>query len=143
MYSFQEKLNPICACGSDIETPCHYLISCTNFAAERNTLLNNTNCPYYLKFESLWNYSRSYLWRFFSKKWNKYWNFEQYYEQYSLKEEVWRFYFIKDNTVPFETLQFSFVYFRRTKILFRNFLLLPDANRVASSDCIYYVSVNV
>ena len=49
--------------------------------------------------------------------------------------------------VLFETLHFSFaylefffVYFRNS---FRNFLLLQDANRVASSDCIYYVSISV
>ena len=42
-YSFQETLHPICACRSDIETPCHYLISCHyHIDAERNTLLNNT-----------------------------------------------------------------------------------------------------
>ena len=40
-HSFQDTLNPICACGSDIETPCHHLISCPIFDAERNTLLNN------------------------------------------------------------------------------------------------------
>ena len=28
-------------CGSDIETPCHYLISCPILNAERNTLLKN------------------------------------------------------------------------------------------------------
>ena len=27
-HSFQDTLNPICACRSDIEKPCHYLISC-------------------------------------------------------------------------------------------------------------------
>ena len=40
-HSFQDTLNPVSACGSDIETPCHYLVSCTIFDAERNTLLNN------------------------------------------------------------------------------------------------------
>ena len=40
-HSFQETLNPICACGSDIETLCHYLISCPNFDTERNTILRN------------------------------------------------------------------------------------------------------
>ena len=34
-------LNPISACGSDIETPCHYLISYPIFDSERSTLLNN------------------------------------------------------------------------------------------------------
>ena len=41
-HSFQDKLTPICACGSDIETPCHYFISCPIFDAEQNTLLKNT-----------------------------------------------------------------------------------------------------
>ena len=40
-HSFQDTLNPVSACGSDIETPCHYLVSCPIFDAERNTLLNN------------------------------------------------------------------------------------------------------
>ena len=40
-HSFQDTLNPICFCGSDVERPCHYLISCLIFNAERNTLLNN------------------------------------------------------------------------------------------------------
>ena len=40
-HSFLDILNPICACGSDIESPCHYLMSCPIFDAERNTLLNN------------------------------------------------------------------------------------------------------
>ena len=40
-YRFQDTLIPTCGCGSDIETPCHYLISCPIFDAERNTLLNN------------------------------------------------------------------------------------------------------
>ena len=40
-HSFQDTLIPICNCGSDIETPCHYLISCPVFDAERTTLLNN------------------------------------------------------------------------------------------------------
>ena len=36
-----KTLNLICACGSDIETPCHCLISCPVLDAEQNTLLNN------------------------------------------------------------------------------------------------------
>ena len=40
-HSFQDALNLICACGSDIEAPCHYLISYPIFDAEQNTLLNN------------------------------------------------------------------------------------------------------
>ena len=40
-HSFQDVLNPICSCGSNIETSCHYLISCPIFDAGQNTLLNN------------------------------------------------------------------------------------------------------
>ena len=40
-HSFQDTLNPICNCGQDIETPCHYLLSCPNYDVERNALLNN------------------------------------------------------------------------------------------------------
>ena len=32
-HSFQDTLNPICACGSDVETSCHYLIFCPIFDA--------------------------------------------------------------------------------------------------------------
>ena len=40
-HSFQDTLNPICICGKDIETPCHYLLACSNYDVERNTLLSN------------------------------------------------------------------------------------------------------
>ena len=40
--TFQDTLNPICICGKDIETPCHYLLACPNYDVERNTLLNNS-----------------------------------------------------------------------------------------------------
>ena len=40
-HSFQDTLEPICSCGNDIETSAHFLLSCPNFDAERNTLLNN------------------------------------------------------------------------------------------------------
>ena len=40
-HSFQDALNPICNCGKDIETPCHYLLSCPNYDVEWNALLNN------------------------------------------------------------------------------------------------------
>ena len=40
-HNIQDTLNPICACRSDIETPCQYFISCPIFDAERSTLLNN------------------------------------------------------------------------------------------------------
>ena len=107
-YSFQDVLNPICACGSDVEIPCHYFIYCPIFDAELNTLLNNIRqiAPSILHL----NHSRSSLWCLFSKKWNKYWYFEQHYELCSLSKEVWRFYFKKDNMVFFETSQFSFFF---------------------------------
>ena len=38
---FLRTLNPICAYGSDIETPCNYLIYCPIFDGKRNNLLNN------------------------------------------------------------------------------------------------------
>lgn len=40
-HSFQDVLNPICICGRDIETPCHFFLSCPNYDEERNILLNN------------------------------------------------------------------------------------------------------
>ena len=33
-------MNPLCACGYDIENTCHFLLHCPNFLTERNTLLN-------------------------------------------------------------------------------------------------------
>ena len=65
-YSFQDVLNPICACGSDVEIPCHYFIYCPIFDAELNTLLNNIRqvAPSILNL----NHSRSSLWCLFSKK---------------------------------------------------------------------------
>ena len=36
-HSFQDTLIPICGCGSDTETPCHYLISCPVFDAGQIT----------------------------------------------------------------------------------------------------------
>ena len=89
-HSFQDTLNPICACGSRVIT------SSPALSFRRNEILSwttKTNRPKYLKFESLSNYSRSSLWWFFSKKRSKYWNFEQHYELYSLNKEVWSFYF--------------------------------------------------
>ena len=38
--NFQDTLNPLCACGCDIENTCHFLLDCPNFLTERNTLLN-------------------------------------------------------------------------------------------------------
>jgi len=40
-HGFQDVLNPICSCGQDIETSCHFLLSCPNYDEERNSLLNN------------------------------------------------------------------------------------------------------
>ena len=33
-------MNPLCACGYDIENTCHFLLHCPNFLTEGNTLLN-------------------------------------------------------------------------------------------------------
>ena len=40
-HRFEDILDPIGACGSDIETRCHHLISCPIFDAKQNTFLNN------------------------------------------------------------------------------------------------------
>ena len=37
---FLDSLNPICSCGLDVETTCHYLLHCPNFTNERSILLN-------------------------------------------------------------------------------------------------------
>ena len=38
-HSFQDSLNPICSCGSDIETA-HFLLHSPNFSNEGSTFLN-------------------------------------------------------------------------------------------------------
>ena len=38
--NFLDTLNPICNCGEDIETSCHYLLHCSLYTNERLTLLN-------------------------------------------------------------------------------------------------------
>ena len=38
--NFQDTLNPLCTCGCDVENKCHFLLHCSNFLTERNTLLN-------------------------------------------------------------------------------------------------------
>ena len=40
-YSFQDSLNPICNCGTDVETTTHYLLHCLLFSDERLILINN------------------------------------------------------------------------------------------------------
>ena len=40
-YSFQDLLNPICNCGTDVETTTHYLLHCPLFSDERLILINN------------------------------------------------------------------------------------------------------
>ena len=40
-YSFQDLLNPICNCGTDVETTTHYLLHCPRFSNERLILINN------------------------------------------------------------------------------------------------------
>ena len=39
-HNFLETLNPICNCGEDIETSCHYLLHCSLYTNERLALLN-------------------------------------------------------------------------------------------------------
>ena len=39
-HNFQDTLNPICNCGEDIETSCHYLLHCSLYTNERLALLN-------------------------------------------------------------------------------------------------------
>ena len=38
-HDFLDCLNPICSCGLDVETTCHYLLHCPNFTNERSILL--------------------------------------------------------------------------------------------------------
>ena len=39
-HNFQDILNPICNCGEDIETLCHYLLHCSLYTNERLALLS-------------------------------------------------------------------------------------------------------
>ena len=46
-HSFQDCLNPLCLCGSEIETSTHYLLHCPAYTNEGLTLLNkikSINC---------------------------------------------------------------------------------------------------
>ena len=40
-HNFQDSINPICSCGSDIETTEHFFLHCQNFSLLRVTLLNS------------------------------------------------------------------------------------------------------
>ena len=40
-HSFQDSLNPICSCGTDVETTTHYLLHCSLFSDERLILISN------------------------------------------------------------------------------------------------------
>ena len=40
-HDFRNSLNPICNCSSSIESTKHYLLQCSNFKHERQTLLQN------------------------------------------------------------------------------------------------------
>ena len=40
-HNFQDILNPICNCGEDVETSCHYLLHCSLYTNERLALLND------------------------------------------------------------------------------------------------------
>ena len=39
-HGFQDCLNPLCNCGTDVETTSHFLLHCPNFKPERQTLLS-------------------------------------------------------------------------------------------------------
>ena len=39
-HGFLDSLNPVCSCGLDIETTCHYLLHCPNFTNEISILMN-------------------------------------------------------------------------------------------------------
>ena len=39
-HNFQYTLNPICTCGSDIETTSHFFLHCHNFSAKRKSFLD-------------------------------------------------------------------------------------------------------
>ena len=39
-HNFLDTINPLCSCGSDIETTLHFLLYCPNFMECRNTLLS-------------------------------------------------------------------------------------------------------
>ena len=39
-HSFQDSINPLCSCSSDVESPIHYFLHCPQFTIERHTLLN-------------------------------------------------------------------------------------------------------
>ena len=40
-HNFQDTLNPICNCGEDIESSCHYLLHCSLYTNESLALLND------------------------------------------------------------------------------------------------------
>ena len=42
-YNFQNCLNPLCSCGSSIETTSHFLLHCPIFHDKRHTLLSTLN----------------------------------------------------------------------------------------------------
>ena len=42
-HGFLDSLNPVCSCGFDIETTCHFLLHCPNFINERSLLLSNVS----------------------------------------------------------------------------------------------------
>ena len=42
-YNFQNCLNPLCSCGSSIESTSHFLLHCPIFHNKRNTLLSPLN----------------------------------------------------------------------------------------------------
>ena len=39
-HGILDCLNPVCSCGLDVETTCHYLLHCPNFTNERSIPLS-------------------------------------------------------------------------------------------------------
>ena len=42
-HGFLDILNPICSCGFDVETTCHFLLHCPNFINKRSLLQDNVS----------------------------------------------------------------------------------------------------
>ena len=42
-HSFQDTLNPLCNCRTDVESPTHFLLHCRSYTNESHTLMSNLN----------------------------------------------------------------------------------------------------
>ena len=40
-HNFKDTINPMCSCGSDIESTMHFLLRCQNYSSSRLELLNS------------------------------------------------------------------------------------------------------